>query len=87
MNESRKRGRPPRPTPTLAAIGPVHTFGLRLRQKRRMSNLSRYRLAQLMGTPTSVLRNIEQCRHSPSLETLYRLRAAFGCEWTDLLGQ
>lgn len=60
-------------------------FGVLLRERRDAQRMSQEQLAQSAGLSRTSVVNIEKGRQGVSLESLYKLAAALGCQPGDLL--
>jgi transcriptional regulator with XRE-family HTH domain len=60
------------------------TMGQKLQQSRKAAGLSQPQLAARAGVPISTLRNWEQDRRIPRLDTATKVAKAIGCSLDDL---
>jgi transcriptional regulator with XRE-family HTH domain len=61
-------------------------FGQRVYRLRMEKKWTQVMCADRVGISLRNLRMIESYLSSPTLETVEKLAAAFGCSWNDLLG-
>lgn len=60
-------------------------FGLKLRQQRKKAGITQNELAEKAGVTRIYIGLIERGETSITLEKVYRLADALGCQLTDLL--
>jgi transcriptional regulator with XRE-family HTH domain len=65
---------------------PKETFGKQLQRVRQAANLSQAKLAKAAGIPVGTLRNLEQGRRIPRLDTAMKLARALGVSIDELTG-